>query len=80
MIENEQQLEAARDWLRYWKSIVADGEQSWSGGEDARSELMRYASAISEYERRHPAQPAEAEAGGERPAATGESQAPAPMP
>lgn len=52
MIENEYQLEAARNWLRYWKSIVADGEQSWSGGENARAEVMRYARAISDYEKR----------------------------
>jgi hypothetical protein len=50
MIENEHELQAARDWLRYWKSIVADGEQSWLGGENARCEVMRYARAISLYE------------------------------
>lgn len=52
MIENEHQLQAARSWLRYWKSTAADGEQSWMGGEDARAEVARYAKMIADYERR----------------------------
>jgi hypothetical protein len=52
VIENEHELQAVRNWLRYWKSIVADGDQSWLGGENARTEVMRYARAIADYERR----------------------------
>lgn len=52
MIENQHQLQAARSWLRYWKSVAADGEQSWLGAEDARAEIMRYAREITDYERR----------------------------
>jgi hypothetical protein len=35
--------------VRYWKANVADGEQSWLGGENAREELMRYQRAIADY-------------------------------
>ena len=52
MIENERQLKAVQSWLQYWKQQVADGEQSWLGGENAREELMRYRRALAEYERR----------------------------
>lgn len=52
MIENESQLQATLGWVRYWKANVADGEQSWLGGENAREELMRYQRAIADYQRR----------------------------
>jgi hypothetical protein len=52
MIENENQLQAALGWVRYWKANVADGEQSRLGGENAREELMRYQRAIADYQRR----------------------------
>jgi hypothetical protein len=54
MIEDERELEAAQDWLEYWKSVGGDGQQSWFSREYARAQAMRYAEQIREYKRGHP--------------------------
>jgi hypothetical protein len=51
MIENERQLQAARESIEYWKSTMTTGG-SWLGNEDARAEIMQIQKEIAAYERR----------------------------
>lgn len=51
MIENEQQLQAAREAMDYWKSTMTTGG-SWLGNEQAMTEIMKLGKQIADYTRR----------------------------
>lgn len=51
MIRNERELQAALQWLEYWRHNRS-GEQSWIGNEQARQKVAEYRAMIAEYQRR----------------------------
>ena len=50
MITNDRELQAALDWLAYWKDNRS-GEQSWIGNEQARQRIAELRRQIAEYRR-----------------------------
>lgn len=51
MIRNEQELQAALQWIGYWKSTRTVG-QSWLGNEQAASKIAGLRRDVDEYRRR----------------------------
>lgn len=52
MIETERQRQAAVSWIRYWKTSIAAGEQSWLGQEQAQENFMALHEQILAYDNR----------------------------
>ncbi|GAC1398622.1 MAG: hypothetical protein NVSMB52_12150 [Chloroflexota bacterium] len=50
MITNKQQLDAALNWIDYWKTNMASN-QSWIGHEQASRHVLRLRKDIEEYRR-----------------------------
>ena len=52
MIETESGRQAALSWIRYWKTSVSAGEQSWLGQEQAHETIMSLHKQVDAYETR----------------------------
>jgi hypothetical protein len=52
MIENEHQLEQARESLRLLKETISANQESWFSREQAFEELAAVQKSIEEYEKR----------------------------
>lgn len=53
MIHNEREMEAAQQWIDYWKSTRHG--QSWIGNEQASQKVIQLRRQIDEYRRGQPA-------------------------
>jgi hypothetical protein len=50
MIQNERELQAALEWIEYWKSTRGVG-QSWIGDEQAAQKIVELRRQIDHYRR-----------------------------
>jgi hypothetical protein len=57
MIQNERELQAALEWIEYWKSTRSVG-QSWIGNEQAAQKIVELRAQVDAYRRRPDAAPA----------------------
>lgn len=48
MIRNERELQAALEWIEYWKS-TRSGAQSWIGNEQAAKKIVELRDQIDAY-------------------------------
>lgn len=64
MIRNDRELQAAEQWIAYWKSTRTTG-QSWIGNEQAGQKIAALRREIDEYRKARQADTAPAQAAGD---------------
>lgn len=48
---NDREAQAAREWVEYWRQVLATPGQSWMAIEDARRQLAHWRKVLRRHER-----------------------------